>query len=82
MTVNGRTHANGNIYTGSICQLTFNGLVTKTGTISSPAWDGHATSEYTVATTFNAGYSTNSQALTLPIGTIGSPTRSTRRTRT
>jgi hypothetical protein len=69
MTVNGRTHANGNIYTGSICQLTFNGLVTKTGTISSPAWDGHATSDYTVATAFNAGYSTNCQALTLPIGT-------------
>jgi hypothetical protein len=69
MTVNGRTHANGNIYTGSISQLTFNGLVTKTGTISSPAWDGHATSEYSVATKFNAGYSTNCQALTLPIGT-------------
>ena len=48
MTVNGRTHANGNIYTGSTCQLTFNGLVTTTGTISSPAWDGHATSDYTV----------------------------------
>ena len=69
MTVNGRTHANGDIYTGSICQLTFNGLVTKTGSISSPAWDGHAVGDYSVATKFNAGYSTNCQALTLPIGT-------------
>ena len=50
-------------------QLTFNSLVTTTGTISSPAWDGHSTSDYTVATKFNAGYSTNCQALTLPIGT-------------
>ena len=49
LTVNGRTHANGNIYTGSTCQLTFNSLVTDTGTISSPAWDGHSTSDYTVA---------------------------------
>ena len=40
MTVNGLTHANGNIYTGSQSQLTFNGLVTTTGTVSSPAWDG------------------------------------------
>ena len=69
MTVNGRTHANGNIYTGTAWSLAFNSLVTDTGTITSPAWDGHATSEYSVATSFNAGYSTNYQALTLPIGT-------------
>ena len=69
MTINGRTHANGSIYTGSISQLTFNSLVTTTGTISSPAWDGHPTSAYTVATTYNAGYSTNVQPLTLSIGT-------------
>jgi hypothetical protein len=36
MTVNGRTHANGDIYTGSHWSLTFNSLVTKTGTISCP----------------------------------------------
>jgi hypothetical protein len=69
MTVNGRTHANGNIYTGSICQLAFNSLVTTVGNITSPAWDGHSTSEYTVAATYNPNYSTNWQALTLPIGT-------------
>ena len=68
-TVNGRTHANGDVYTGSTCPLIFNGLVTKTGSISSPAWDGHAVGEYSVAAKFNAGYSTNCQALTLPIGT-------------
>src|ERR1035437_1214371 len=60
MTINGRTHANGDIYTGSAWPLTFNSLVTKAGTISSPAWDGHLTSEYTVPTIFNAGYSINS----------------------
>jgi hypothetical protein len=73
MTVNGRTHANGNIYVGSIQPLVFNALVTKTGTISSPAWAGHAASDYTKLGTFNAGYSTNCQALTLPIGTNNTP---------
>ena len=67
--MNGRTHANGNIYVGSVQTLTFNSLVTKTGTISSPAWFGHSTSDYTAAVNYNAGYSTNCQALTLPIGT-------------
>lgn len=68
LTVNGRTHANGNIYTGSTCQLTFNSLVTDTGMISSPAWDGHTTSQYTVPALYNANYSTNANSLTLPIG--------------
>lgn len=40
MTVNGRVHANGNIYTGTSASLTFNGTVTTTGTITSPAWNG------------------------------------------
>ncbi|HVM47459.1 MAG TPA: hypothetical protein VMU04_05495, partial [Candidatus Acidoferrum sp.] len=69
LTVNGRTHANGNIYTGSTCQLRFNGLVTTTGNISSPAWDGHTTGQYSVAAVYNQGYSTNWQSLNLPIGT-------------
>jgi hypothetical protein len=68
LTVNGRTHANGSIYTGSTCQLTFNSLVTDTGTLSSPAWDGHSTSDYSVAAKYNAGYSTNANSLNLPIG--------------
>jgi hypothetical protein len=69
LTVNGRTHANASIYTGSIDPLTFNGLVTTTGTISSPAWDGHPTSDYTASVTYNAGYSTNTEALALSFGT-------------
>ncbi len=70
MTVNGRTHANGNMYTGTAWQLTFNSLVDVTGTVSSPGWDGHAVSEYSVATKYSTnGYSTNSVSLNLPIGT-------------
>jgi hypothetical protein len=72
-TVNGRTHANGSIYTGSIQPLTFNTLVTTTGTISSPAWFGHQTGDYNNKGTFNASYSTNCQSLTLPIGTNNTP---------
>jgi hypothetical protein len=72
-TVNGRTHANSSIYTGSIQPLTFNTLVTTTGTISKPAWFGHSSGEYTAAVNYNAGYSTNCQALTLPIGTNNTP---------
>jgi hypothetical protein len=68
LTVNGRTHANGSIYTGSTCQLTFNSLVTDAGTISSLAWDGHTTGQYTVPALYNAGYSTNANSLNLPIG--------------
>jgi len=40
MTVNGRVHCNSNIYTGTGASLTFNGTVTATGTITSPAWNG------------------------------------------
>jgi hypothetical protein len=40
MTVNGRTHANGSIYVGSSQTLTFNGMVTATGTLTSPANNG------------------------------------------
>ena len=71
--VNGRTHANGKIYTGSCSALTFNALVTTTGTISSPAWFGKTTSQYTDKGTFKASYSTNCQSLTLPIGTNNTP---------
>jgi hypothetical protein len=69
MNVNGRTHANGDIYTGSTCPLTFNGIVTTTGSISSPAWDGHSTSDYTNRAIFCSFYCTNLPPVTLPIGT-------------
>jgi hypothetical protein len=69
MTVMGRTHANGDIYTGSAYPLTFRSIVTTTGSISSPAWDGHSTSDYTNKAYFYGFYSTNFPHLTVPIGT-------------
>jgi hypothetical protein len=68
MTVLGRTHANGNIYTGTAWPLTFDGLVTATGSISSPAWDGHASSEYSVPAAFPGFYATNYEPLLLSMG--------------
>jgi hypothetical protein len=44
LTINGRVHANGNIYQGSTGGYTFNGTVTTTGTITAPANDGHNSS--------------------------------------
>ncbi len=74
-TVNGRTHSNTNIYTGSSANLTFNTTVTSAGTISQPAWFGKTPGQYTGAVNYNGtpGYSTNAQTLTLPIGTNNSP---------
>jgi hypothetical protein len=73
MTVNGRTHANGNMYTGSAWQLTFNDIVDVTGTITSPSWGGYSSSQYSVPARYNPNYSTNSNSLVLPIGTSNSP---------
>jgi hypothetical protein len=64
--INGPVHVNGDMYTGSAWPLTFNGLVTTTGSICSPAWDGHTTNQYTVSATYNAGYITNYSPLLLP----------------
>jgi hypothetical protein len=74
-TVNGRTHSNTNIYTGSSANLIFNTTVTSSGTISQPAWFGKTPGQYTGAVNYNGnpGYSTNVQTLTLPIGTNNSP---------
>jgi hypothetical protein len=73
-TVNGRTHSNTNIYTGSSANLTFNTTVTTACTISQPAWFGKTPGQYTGAVNYNGtpGYSTNAQTLTLPIGTNNS----------
>ena len=73
LTVNGRTHANGNIFVGSSCPLTFNSLVTTTGGIYKTNWDGYTVSQYTGTITYNGGYSTNCQVLQLPIGTNNTP---------
>lgn len=71
MTVNGRVHANADIYTGSIQKLLFNGTVTTTGSISSPTWAGHSKSGFSDKGTYkgNPSYSTNVPYIMLPLGT-------------
>ncbi len=71
MTINGRVHINGNLYTGTAWPLIFNSLVDVTGTISSPAWDGHYISDYSVPAKYNnpgAPYITNSPSVALTSG--------------
>jgi hypothetical protein len=70
MTVNGRVHANGSIYTGTGASLTFNGTVTSTGTISSPAWNGQGPN-WADKGTYNGSppYRTNVPSVALSIGT-------------
>jgi hypothetical protein len=74
-TVNGRTHANGDIFVGSASALTFNSTVTTTGGIYKTNWDGHTLAQMTASVTYNGtpGYSTNVNALTLPIGQGNTP---------
>jgi hypothetical protein len=74
-TVNGRTHANGNIFVGSASVLTFNSTVTTTGGIYKTNWDGHTLAQMTATVNYNGtpGYSTNVNALTLPIGQGNTP---------
>ena len=71
LTVNGRAHANGNIFVGSASDLTFNSTATTTGVLIKTNWAGHTMSEYTGKIRYNGspGYSTNCQVLELPIGT-------------
>jgi hypothetical protein len=68
MTVNGRTHANGSIYTGTSASLTFNGTVTTTGTISSPKNNGQGPS-WNDTGTFNGNpsYKTNVPSVMISI---------------
>jgi len=74
-TVNGRTHANGDIFVGSASTLTFNSTVTTTGGIYKTNWDGHTLGQMTGSVNYNGtpGYSTNVNALTLPIGQGNTP---------
>jgi hypothetical protein len=74
-TVNGRTHANGNIFVGSASVLTFNSTVTTTGGIYKTNWDGHTLAQMTGAINYNGnpGYSTNVNTLSLPIGEDNTP---------
>jgi hypothetical protein len=76
-TVNGRTHANGDIYvgSGSANTLTFNSTVTASGGIYKKDWDGHTIGQMTGPINYNGnpGYSTNVPVLSLPIGQTNSP---------
>jgi hypothetical protein len=69
MTVNGRVHANGAIYTGTGASLTFNGTVTTTSTLSSPANNGQGPWSFPGGT-FNGSptLTTNVPTVTLSIG--------------
>jgi len=69
MTINGRVHANGPIYTGSPSPLVFNDTVTTASALSSPAWDGYPQSDWTATVTFNGGLFTNVPPILLTIGT-------------
>lgn len=69
MIVNGRVHANGNIYTGTGASLTFNDTVTTTTTITSPAWNGQGPS-WNNKGTYNGspGSRTNVPTVSLSVG--------------
>lgn len=73
MTVNGRTHANNNIYVGSGETLTFNGTVTAAGVIASPAnngggpWYPSKSPNWNVKFKGNPTYKTNVPTITLSI---------------
>ncbi|HWD92044.1 MAG TPA: hypothetical protein VG938_06815 [Verrucomicrobiae bacterium] len=69
-TVRGRTHANGNIFTGSTANLKFLDLVTATGIVQKMAWDGYTVKQMNGSITYTGhpGYSTNVPTLSLPIG--------------
>ena len=69
--VNGRVHANGNIFVGSSSDLTFNSIVTTAGAIYKTNWDGHTLSQMVGAVTYNGspGWMTNVEPLALPVGT-------------
>lgn len=68
MTVNGRVHANGAVYTGSTAPLSINGLLTTTGTLTQPAWAG-GTTNWAYPGSFNGGITTNVAFVLLPLGT-------------
>lgn len=71
MEVNGRTHANNDIYVGSSSWLTFNGTVTAAGKISAPKNNGSGPWKFPsgakVALNGNPSYKTNVPAIALSI---------------
>ncbi len=69
LTVRGRVHANSNIFLGSPSSLALNENVTATGFIAKQAWFGFTMSDYTGSITYGGTVTSNTSALTLPIGT-------------
>ena len=67
MTVNGRVHANGNIYTGSSSPTTFNDTVTATGTLTSPKNNGSGPWASLGILNGTPNYKTNVPTITLSI---------------
>lgn len=69
LTVRGRVHANGDIYTGSAWNLTFNNAVTATGNIIKKGWAGYSSGSMSGSITYKDTKATNVPNLSLPIGT-------------
>jgi hypothetical protein len=69
LTVRGRVHANSNIFLGSTASLDLRENVTATGTIARQAWFGYGLSDFTGGITYGGSATSNTSALTLPIGT-------------
>lgn len=69
LVVRGRVHANSNIFLGSSASLTLGEAVTATGTIGKQAWFGQTLADYTGTITYSSTATSNTSALTLPIGT-------------
>jgi hypothetical protein len=75
LVVNGRVHANGNIYYGSSSPLTLSQTATCSGVMMETNWGGYTVSQFSGVNTFNGvpAYVTNTPVLELPIGTNNSP---------
>lgn len=69
LVVRGRVHANSNIFLGSSASLDLRENVTATGTIGKQAWWGYSLANYTGSITYGGTVTSNTSALTLPIGT-------------
>lgn len=72
LVVRGRVHANSNIFLGSSASLNLQQDVTATGTIGKQAWFGYTLANFTGAITYGGNVTSNTSALTLPIGTNNS----------
>ncbi len=72
LVVRGRVHANSNIFLGSGASLNLQQDVTATGTIGKQAWFGYTLANYTGSITYGGAATSNTSALTLPIGTNNS----------